>query len=52
MTQRIDVYIEHKHYQINQKYSYLSDEFVRIGMRVNVNFNNQKCVAFVVDSHA
>ena len=52
MTQRIDVYIEHKHYQINQKYSYLSDEFVRIGMRVNVNFNNQKCVAFVVDTHA
>ena len=52
MTQRIDVYIEHKHYQINQKYSYLSDEFVRIGMRVHVNFNNQSCVAFVVDTHA
>ena len=51
MTQRIDVYIEHKHYQINQKYSYLSDVFVQVGMRVNVNFNNQKCVAFVVKTN-
>ena len=48
MQKLIQVYIEHKQLKLNQAYTYLAPFSCEIGMRVEVKFNNQTCVGFVV----
>ena len=48
MHKLVQVYIEHKQLKLNQSYTYLAPLNCEVGMRVEVNFNNQSCVGFVV----
>lgn len=50
MQKLIQVYIEHKQLKLNQSYTYLAPLNCEVGMRVEVNFNNQSCVGFVVET--
>ena len=45
----LDVYIQHKKLQLNKPFTYVYDGVakVSVGMRVNVNFNNQKIVGYI-----
>ena len=50
MHKLVQVYIEHKQLKLNQSYTYLAPLSCEVGMRVEVNFNNQSCVGFVVET--
>ena len=45
----LKVLVEHTTLKLNREFLYSSEEKVEIGVRVFINFNNQKIVGFVID---
>lgn len=50
MHKFVQIYIEHKQLKLNQSYTYLAPITCEVGMRVEVNFRNQVCIGFVVNT--
>ncbi len=52
MMHAVDCIVEHKSLKLNQRFTYVAPIQVDRGMRVEVEFNRQFCVALVLATHA
>jgi primosomal protein N' (replication factor Y) len=48
MLKFVQIYIEHRQLKLNQAYTYLAPISAQVGMRVEVQFNTQVCIGFIV----
>jgi len=51
MMHAVDCIVEHKSLKLNQRFTYLAPRSVQRGMRVEVEFNRQFCVALVLNTY-